>query len=1221
MGEEVDRDIASNDVTGKVVVVNDNETQLVTLGGILRSAGLEAVCFSSAELALAAMSPLTVPSLVVTDVYMPEIDGWQFCRLLRSGDFSYLNQVPILVVSATFAGDETERITSDLGGDAFLSCPVDGAEFVAVVQGLIEGKHAKRKLRVLVVEDDDIFREIVATGLEKDGYEVIATSTLAEAESVYRELPFDIAVVDENLPDGHGSDLVRRVNSSSSCCAFVMMSGNASSGHYLEWMKAGVSASIPKPFKISYLLEVCARARRERSLLRTETLLELRTQELLHRDAEYRVLIAGMPDAFLRFDREGHTLFVSNNAQGLLGIGTENTGKQIRNLPLPSSVQELWEVTVERVFTSGEMEEIEFELPLHDEIRIFNWRLSPEYAALAVKGVSSAARDHICSVVTFARDITQRRRSELNYQVLFREMLSGFAHHEIICDATGKPVDYRFLAVNPAFETLTGLRAENIVGRTVREILPETEPEWIARFGRVALTGKAERFDSYSQEIGKWFSVNAYCPERGHFACIFEDITVQKVGEQEREKLNHALAQAQKMETVGRLAGGIAHDFNNMLSVIMGNVELALSMLDGSEPIQEFLQETLDAAVRSAEITRHLLAFSRRQPIAPREMNLNEQVSSTTKMLGRLIGETVSLEWVPGENLWQICMDPSQVDQLLVNFCVNARDAFAGKPGMIVITTRNCTLDAFFCNGHVGAVPGEYVRLRVRDNGCGMSPEVQEHLFEPFFTTKGQGEGTGLGLATVYGIVKQNKGYVCVDSTVGKGTTFDVYIPRHAKSTEVPAAPAASRRQMPKAQGETILVVEDEETVKQICVSQLSTVGFRVLCAGNPTAALDIARDNAADIRVVISDLMMPGGSGAELIHSLRAICPATGFILMSGYSEGILEREKRTYDLVGVPLLQKPFSGSQLLDKVFEQLKIWPTTSPAVEEREDIRPAVPDLQPDRSVETPTLHQETNVDHENQSRQIAVDLLRVHTMESVGRLAGAMLHETNNQLMVMRWYVEQALQEASPDAPARVWLEKIGEAVTDSVKMNHATWSKHILAFSANQDILPIRLNVNDAVAGVAEQMKCVVAAKATLQVNLSEEPLYCLLDPAQLDQIIVALCINARDSIAASTSGQIEIRTSSAVLPADMEIHAGDSVKPGRYVCLCVKDNGTGIDSDTLEQMFTPFFSTKDRRHAVGLGLTVVDGVTRQNHGCVRVETALHEGTAIHVYVPMLES
>jgi PAS domain S-box-containing protein len=390
------------------------------------------------------------------------------------------------------------------------------------------------------------------------------------------------------------------------------------------------------------------------------------------------------------------------------------------------------------------------------------------------------------------------------------------------------------------------------------------------------------------------------------------DVIERKRAESEREKLQEQFLQAQKMESVGRLAGGVAHDFNNMLQAILGNTALALHGLPASSPLNEFLQEIQKSAERSAELTRQLLAFARRQTIAPKVLDLNATVEGILKILRRLIGENIDLTWAPGPGLWTVRVDPTQLDQILANLCVNARDAI-GDSGKVTISTANASITGAESAIRPGLVPGEYVRLIVRDNGCGMDPKTRAHLFEPFFTTKGIGRGTGLGLATVYGIVKQNRGLIQVDSELGQGTTFTIYLPRHseplAASHESPAGePLRSR-------GETVLLVEDEPAILAVALRILRRLGYDVLTAATPADALRIAESHAGQIHLLVTDVVMPGMNGRELARHVLARFPAAKCLYISGYTADVIAHHGVLDD--DCDFIEKPFSMEALAAKL----------------------------------------------------------------------------------------------------------------------------------------------------------------------------------------------------------------------------------------------------------------------------------------------------------------
>jgi len=396
---------------------------------------------------------------------------------------------------------------------------------------------------------------------------------------------------------------------------------------------------------------------------------------------------------------------------------------------------------------------------------------------------------------------------------------------------------------------------------------------------------------------------------------VCRDITQRKEDEQEKGQLQTQLIQAQKMESIGRLAGGVAHDFNNMLSVILGNTEMAMDGVDPSDPLCKVLQDILNAGHRSADLTRQLLAFARKQVAVPKVLDLNDTVSGMLKMLRRLIGEDIDLAWMPGLNLWSIRIDPSQVDQILANLTVNARDAIDGV-GRVTIETSNTVLDESYCAGREECITGEYVMLAVSDDGCGMEKEILSNIFEPFFTTKKEGHGTGLGLATVYGIVRQNSGFINVYSEPSRGTTFRIYLPRHkAEGMEA----AEYEEEMVQGGTETILIVEDDEAVLNLSKGMLERLGYHVLVARKPDEAMMLAREYEGNIELLFTDVVMPDMNGKELSEKMRSIRPGMECLYMSGYTADVIARQGILEE--GVHFIPKPFSLKVLAAKVLEIL------------------------------------------------------------------------------------------------------------------------------------------------------------------------------------------------------------------------------------------------------------------------------------------------------------
>lgn len=393
---------------------------------------------------------------------------------------------------------------------------------------------------------------------------------------------------------------------------------------------------------------------------------------------------------------------------------------------------------------------------------------------------------------------------------------------------------------------------------------------------------------------------------------VASDITERKRADEEREKLQSQLNQSQKMESVGRLAGGVAHDFNNMLTAIHMNATLARQALPIDSPLRESLDEILQCTNRSAELTQRLLAFARKQTVAPKVLDLNATVEGMLKMLHRLIGEDIGLLWKPAADLWSVKVDPSQIDQVLANLCVNARDAITGV-GKVTIVTKNESYDEAFCASHPGYLPGRYVVLSVSDDGCGMDKEVLGHLFEPFFTTKPVGQGTGLGLATVYGVVKQNRGFINVYSEPGHGTTFNISLPRHADKAEQVKKDAPA--QLVGRGHETILLVEDEPAILQIAKRTLGMLGYTVLAAATPGEAIRLAEEHAGKVHLLMTDVVMPEMNGRDLAKRLLALYPTLKRLFMSGYTADVIAHQGVLEE--GINFIQKPFSMQDLAGKV----------------------------------------------------------------------------------------------------------------------------------------------------------------------------------------------------------------------------------------------------------------------------------------------------------------
>jgi len=473
--------------------------------------------------------------------------------------------------------------------------------------------------------------------------------------------------------------------------------------------------------------------------------------------------------------------------------------------------------------------------------------------------------------------------------------------------------------VNPAFEQLTGYSRREAIGRPLRILRSRHQvPAVYREMWRTVVAGKAFRGTILNRKKnGETFlAERIITPLRDaeqritHFIFTDRDIT-------QRHKLESQLQQAQKMDAIGTLAGGVAHDFNNLLMVISAHAELTLDSLASDHPLRRNLTEIMMAAGRAADLTRQLLAFGRKQMQILRVLDLNSVIHEVSRMLPHLIGEDIQLVIVPGDDLGTVKADPVQIEQVIMNLAANARDAMP-RGGTLTFETENIELDECYMHRHSMVPAGDYVRLTVTDVGEGIAPEHMPHIFEPFFTTKKEGKGTGLGLATVYGIVKQNGGFIWVYSEPGMGTTFKIYLPRvRQELAKLPPAPAMEK---PPRGWETLLLVEDEVAVRKSEEEFLRLSGYTVLEAENGEKALSVAREYAGPIHLMITDVVMPRMGGAKLAEHLLAERSGIKVLFVSGYAENTV-LQHGTIDLTA-RFLQKPFTLKSLGRKVWEVLQ-----------------------------------------------------------------------------------------------------------------------------------------------------------------------------------------------------------------------------------------------------------------------------------------------------------
>jgi PAS domain S-box-containing protein len=608
-----------------------------------------------------------------------------------------------------------------------------------------------------------------------------------------------------------------------------------------------------------------------------------------------------LPAVAFAQDRDGRFLLVNAAWERFTGIARRDAvGKTVHDV-FPKDVADRLRRADEAILAGQPPSEAELSFPSEQGPRTYITQLFP------LRGEGG----RIDGLVGLALDITERKRAE-EHQARLSRVVEQATESIVVTDPGGTIV-----YVNPAFERVTGYSSSEAIGQNSR-ILKSGHQDaafyrrmWDALAGGEIWKGllvNRHKNGSLFQEEASIGPVRDAAGRLVSYVAVKRDVTNEM-------NLERQLMQAQKMEAVGRLAGGVAHDFNNLLGVITGYGELTRRTLSDDDPRSVKVDQILKAAERAAGLTRQLLAFSRKQVLQPTTVDLNRVVVEVEKLLRRLIGEDIQLEVVAGQELRRVRVDVGQIEQVLMNLAVNARDAMPDG-GRLTIETANADLDSEFAQRHPPAQSGPYVMLAVTDNGVGMDAKTQAHLFEPFFTTKELGRGTGLGLSTVYGIVKQSEGYIWCDSEVGVGTTFRVYLPRVADE----AAPTPVRAPSPLKKGtETLLLIEDDPALRELLCESLGAGGYTVLVADGGARAMEIAQEYAGAIQLIVTDVIMPGLTGRQAAEQIKASRAEVEILFISGYTDDAIVRHGVLEP--GARFLSKPFTPDALLTKVREVL------------------------------------------------------------------------------------------------------------------------------------------------------------------------------------------------------------------------------------------------------------------------------------------------------------
>jgi len=939
----------------RILIVEDSRTQAEQLRYVLAEAGYAAEVAYDGERGIAALEALPADA-VISDIVMPgAVDGFELCRRIKAGAH---RDVPVVLL--TSLSDPADIIQAlECGADNFIRKPYEPSYLLERLRMLFATRELRAKNRVRIgmtvmfmgreITVDPGHQQVLDLLISTFEEAVLQNRQLRQSEAELRlakaelgrytgALEERLQTVLETIPDALFSvdpSLGNLFYVSPGAATVFGYTADALIAEPALWRRSvhaddlpavldafdrAVAAGKPEAAECRFrapdgdwrwlqlkvaLVVVGPQAGVRLDGVARDITGQKHAQEALRESEErFRLLAESMQDAVL-VGQDGKNVYANPAAARLFGAAgpEELIGREVSAIIEP----------VQHEFAGSQMQRVlagENVPPFEDRfVRLDGSTVPVEL------GVTRLVWQDRPALHVVARDLTERkqaeealRRSEADYR--------GLAEHAPL-GIYRSTVDGRLVAVNRTMLTMLGYdSAEELRGLTIQDHV-YADPEERARAVRENADQDEDLADvTWKRRDGTPLTVQLHVRtvRNAAGAAEFYEGFVENVTEQ--RNVEAQFRQAQKMEAVGRLAGGVAHDFNNLLTVITTDSDLLLGDLDPDDPRRADVEDIRDAALSAAALTRQLLAFSRKQVLQPRVLNLTEVIAALEKMLRRLIGEDVVISFTLAPDLGPVRADPGQIEQVILNLAVNARDAMPSG-GQFLIATSNVDLDEVYLNGHADATPGRHVMIELRDTGIGMDAATQARIFEPFFTTKEPGKGTGLGLATVYGIVKQTGGFVNVYSEPGLGTTFKIYLPRTDEPADtMDGAPGA---QHPRGGHETVLVVEDDALLRKAAVAVLEKSGYRVLPAPDGHAALELARELPGEIHLLLTDLIMPGMPGRALSEALMAIRPGVRVLFMSGYSDdtvlrnGVLE--------AGVAFLPKPFNADALARKVREVL------------------------------------------------------------------------------------------------------------------------------------------------------------------------------------------------------------------------------------------------------------------------------------------------------------
>lgn len=926
----------------RAIIVDDDRQNLYFLRSLLNASGFEVeeAAHGIEALEKARRRP---PDIVISDLLMPEQDGFTLLRHWKADE--RLKSIPFVVYTATYVDPRDERFVLDLGADAFILKPAEPEAFLGQIRDVLKQQQMGKSADPARPRGDEVallekYGEVVerklrekASAFELANQELRAEiavrekteQALRESEDRYRRLFH--AFADPILV--YDRETLRYVAVSDSAVAHY--------GYSREEFLQMTAKDIRPPDEVPAFLKAIAVQRSERGdygvwrhrkksgeiidveisafglefdgrpafMVHARDVTEARRveAEAARMNDLLRAVAEGTPDSVFVKDQQGKYLLLNAAAARAVGQPAEEViGKYDSEIFGPEDAATVI-ASDELVMRTNQAQTVEEQLRLDGKTRFFQ----------TIKAPHRNAKGEVIGVIGIARDVTEKKLAEQALRLRDRA-IQAVSQGLIITDPnqSGNPIIF----VSPSFERITGYSSEEALGKNCRFLQgKETDQETVQAMRDAIAERRPCVVDilNYRKDGSPFWnslSIDPVFDESGavlYFVGVQNDIT-------ERKTLEEQLRRAQKMEAVGRLAGGVAHDFNNLLTIIMGYSELLLAHPELSPSLQELVNAISEAGNRAATLTRQLLGFSRQTIMQPQVIDLNAVIASTAKLLRRLIGEDIEFTTVLAPELNRVKVDPGQLDQVLMNLVVNARDAMP-TGGKLTIETASVELSEEYAATHLDVKPGRYVMLAITDTGCGMTAEVKSRLFEPFFTTKKIGEGTGLGLPVVLGIVQQSGGSINVYSEPGHGTTFKIYLPA-VDDPATPKNPTATSR----AHGtETVLLVEDEEAVRSLAAMSLRQQGYEVLTADCGQDALRVAMRRQGPLDLLLTDVVMPNVSGPALADAIKARFPRLRVLYMSGYTDDAVVRHGLLE--ANVSFIQKPFTPIELARKVRQVL------------------------------------------------------------------------------------------------------------------------------------------------------------------------------------------------------------------------------------------------------------------------------------------------------------